>query len=351
MILTSKIKGQFLYLFADCNPVKGFKRSMICDLTNKKVHFIPTPYFDLLQQCRKHNIGTLYRMLGSPSDRQEFRKFLDFLLKNNLADLVDDITLFPPLDTVWHHPSEITNAIIDIDPAKKRLDYSTVFSQLNGLNCYHIQIRAFKGISLAGMKKLLSFTKGKKFRSLQLLTKYNAAITDEQLAGIVSEFPVLDIIIIHSAPRDKLVEAKKSRYTPFGRVMYLTQSIDSCHSCGVINISSLNIPDIKGFMENKLYNGCLNRKISIDPDGDIKNCPSMIRSYGNIGSRTLKDVLDKEEGFKKLWTINKDQVETCKDCEYRYMCTDCRAYLQDPSDVYSKPAKCKYNPYLAVWEQ
>jgi SPASM domain peptide maturase of grasp-with-spasm system len=350
MILTSKIKGQFLYLFADCYPVKGYKRSMIYDLTSKKVHFIPTAYFDLLQQCRKYKIGELYLMLNSPSDRQEFRKFLDYLVENNLAEWVDDITLFPPLNIEWHHPSEITNAIIDIDPKKKSLNYSTVFDQLDELGCYHIQVRAFTGISLSGIKKLLSRTRGKKFRSLQLLTKYDPAITSEQMAGIIAEFPVIDTIVVHSAPRDKLVAPKKKKYTPFGKIMYVTQTMDSCHSCGVININALNIPNIGGFMENKLYNGCLNRKISIDAIGDIKNCPSMTRSYGNIGSRTLKDVVDKEEGFRKLWAINKDQVKICKDCEYRYMCTDCRAYLQDPSDAYSKPAKCKYNPYLAKWE-
>ncbi|MDR2057516.1 MAG: hypothetical protein LBP83_04405, partial [Dysgonamonadaceae bacterium] len=39
----------------------------------------------------------------------------------------------------------------------------------------------------------------------------------------------------------------------------------------------------------------------------------------------------------------------CKDCEFRYICTDCRAYLQDSNDIYSQPAKCNYNPYIAKW--
>jgi hypothetical protein len=33
------------------------------------------------------------------------------------------------------------------------------------------------------------------------------------------------------------------------------------------------------------------------------------------------------------------------------MCTDCRVYLQDPNDIYSKPLKCGYNPYTNKWEE
>ena len=49
--------------------------------------------------------------------------------------------------------------------------------------------------------------------------------------------------------------------------------------------------------------------------------------------------------FKKVWSVNKDQIKICRDCEFRYMCSDCRAYTEDPKDIYSKPLKCGYDPY------
>lgn len=55
--------------------------------------------------------------------------------------------------------------------------------------------------------------------------------------------------------------------------------------------------------------------------------------------------------FKKYWYIHKDQIEVCKDCEFRYICTDCRAYLEDPDNLYSKPLKCGYDPYTCEWEE
>lgn len=41
----------------------------------------------------------------------------------------------------------------------------------------------------------------------------------------------------------------------------------------------------------------------------------------------------------------------CKDCEFRYICTDCRAYVEDPDDILSKPLKCGYNPYTGEWSE
>ncbi len=119
--------------------------------------------------------------------------------------------------------------------------------------------------------------------------------------------------------------------------------------CGNI-LSDYFASNIKHYTEAQKNNTCLNRKIAIDIEGNIKNCPSMKESFGNIRDTTLQEALEKP-GFKKYWNITKDQIQTCKDCEFRYICTDCRAYLEAPEDIYSKPLKCGYNPYTCEWEE
>jgi len=103
------------------------------------------------------------------------------------------------------------------------------------------------------------------------------------------------------------------------------------------------------FSESQVFNSCLNRKISIDKNGEIKNCPSMQTSFGNILKTSLLSVVN-DENFKKKWAIGKDKIDICKDCEFRYICTDCRAYLKDSQNIFSKPLKCNYDPYTAKWE-
>lgn len=132
-----------------------------------------------------------------------------------------------------------------------------------------------------------------------------------------------------------------------GNLIYLKEDIPSEAHCG--NISPNNfMQNLKMFSESQKYNTCLNRKISLDINGEIKNCPSMTKGYGSIKNTTLEEALIKP-GFKDMRYIHKDQIEICKDCEFRHICTDCRAYIQDPNNIYSKPAKCSYDPYTATW--
>ena len=58
-----------------------------------------------------------------------------------------------------------------------------------------------------------------------------------------------------------------------------------------------------------------------------------------------------KKGFTDLWYIKKDDIKKCKDCEYRYMCLDCRIYITDPHDPFSAPAKCNYNPCTNKWQK
>lgn len=124
-------------------------------------------------------------------------------------------------------------------------------------------------------------------------------------------------------------------------------------SCGKVDMKyfNTNLPKI---MEAINHNSCLYKKIGIDRNGNIKNCPLMQESFGNIYSVSLENVL-KKKNFKKYWNLTKDYVEVCKDCEFRYICTDCRAYTERTHinkaglDT-SKPLKCGYDPYTCQWE-
>lgn len=155
-------------------------------------------------------------------------------------------------------------------------------------------------------------------------------------------------VIVHST------EAKFDRDTKVEGLHFTNQIIRSKISCGFISSDyfTMNIPT---FTESHHHNSCLNRKISIDVNGDIKNCPSMPESYGNIKDTTLEEAINKP-GFKKYWNITKDDIEVCRDCEFRYICTDCRAYTErtkfsDEGLDLSKPLKCGYNPYTNEWSE
>ena len=72
-------------------------------------------------------------------------------------------------------------------------------------------------------------------------------------------------------------------------------------------------------------------------------------SFGHHTHTSLSDVA-MDNRFRSAWHIKKDMIKKCQDCEFRYACTDCRAYLEDPQDILSKPLKCGYDPYTGTWD-
>ena len=342
----------YLHLNADCIPVRGAVRSVVCDLTRNELIFFPDEYYDVLDYLLSDKLGIVLDGIEQEEERKMILEFIGFLMSNELVSFVKDPSMFPAIEEVWDAPAIIQNAIIDVD--KIHHDFDKIFKELNTLGCRFVQVRAFS--NLLGIKEinnLLSAAQHTSIESVELLLKYNETISHNDYIQLVEQQPIISSFILHTAKEDDELIANygdnnADEYT-CKHIQLLSQEITSHSHCGNISIKNLNAPTVENFFETKLYNGCLNRKISIDAFGGIKNCPSMVESYGNISNTSLIESIDKA-GFKEKWNIKKDQVAVCKDCEFRYVCSDCRAYLEHPEDMYSKPLKCGYNPYTCEWE-
>jgi len=71
---------------------------------------------------------------------------------------------------------------------------------------------------------------------------------------------------------------------------------------------------------------------------------------GRFPEMRLKEIIQ-GQAVQKLWQITLDNVETCKDCELRYGCFNCRALaLTTTGDLLSKNPRCQYNPYTGLME-
>lgn len=337
------MEGKFK-LFSNCIPVKGANRAVICDLQRTKLNVIPNDLYTILTEHEDLTISEVKRVYKNEYD-STIDEYFDFLLKLEYIFLTDSPDLFPKLDTQFHYPFEISNSIIDLSYISN-YDLITVFDQLDELNCKHIQVRFFE-IAPIILFKALEFLQNKNsiIHSIDIVThqKHNSL---EFWKDKLNSFPRLNTILIYGCEKKELDQILSVNN---GQIIFTSKVIDSETHCGVISVNNFAV-NIKNFTESWKYNSCLNRKISIDVEGHIKNCPSMPESFGNIKDTTLQEALEKKD-FKKYWNITKDQIDVCKDCEFRYVCTDCRAYTEDPEDDYSKPLKCGYSPYTNVWEE
>lgn len=90
---------------------------------------------------------------------------------------------------------------------------------------------------------------------------------------------------------------------------------------------------------------CFNKDIYISSTLDVYPCVMERRiSYGNIKNKPLSFLI----AGSNIRKLNKDHVEGCKDCEYRYACFDCRPDSNGKS-LLSKPWFCTYDPSKGIW--
>lgn len=188
---------------------------------------------------------------------------------------------------------------------------------------------------------------------IEIHCSYHENLDIKLLEYFIEAQPLVSNIYIYGSPEIKIVDVINDNPVYYsislGKIYFINYPFEDGHCCGIINQENLNYTSFNLHNQLKTRNGCLDRKISIDRYGNIKNCPSMKKEFGNIRDISIKDVIQMES-FKKYWFINKDQISICKVCEFRYNCTDCRAFLQDPDDIYSKPLKCGYDPSTCKWE-
>ncbi|NJO92368.1 MAG: grasp-with-spasm system SPASM domain peptide maturase [Chloroflexia bacterium] len=318
------------------------KRSIICDVQRNKFDFIPNGLYQILKE---------YEILKFDGIKQDYNhefdatldQYFDFLVKNEYifecSDL--DACCFPPIDLKWDEPFKITNCIIDVNNGSNH-DFVNIFSQLEEIMCPFIQLRFYSKVSIEQLNSIFSKLNGSSIISVELVMPQSSDLSTDVLKKLMNNFPRVNLIFIHSAEKYKMIEKADGQA---GNIILVPDKIDSALHCGKISYKTFSV-NLKTFSESQKYNTCLNRKLSIDVKGEIRNCPSMPESFGNILDTKILDVL-KEERFIRMWDISKDKIESCKDCEFRFICTDCRAYILNNDNIYSKPSKCPYDPYTA----
>lgn len=334
----------YLKLHSSCVAVAGKSRAIIYDLQNASFDFIPLDMYELLQLLEKSPVSDVKKNI-STENQEIFHEYLEFLLTNRYAFICEEreYAWFPKIDYKYMSPHFVNNCIVDVGENSKH-NWVEISRQLNELMCADIQIRYYSIVELATLKGLLEVFDGTTVKNIDLLVPYNSADSIEALIEFLDSDNRLTALTIHTDKLNKVNVSKK------GKNLFQTeQQIDGNRHCGTVHAAFFSV-NRSAFSECLMFNSCLNKKISIDVNGDIKNCPSMKKVYGNIYSSELQQILRMSD-FQSLWFVKKDEIATCSECEFRYMCIDCRAFVQNPDDCFSKPLKCGYNPDTCEWEE
>lgn len=329
-------------LFANCQLVKGAERSTICDLQRGKFHLIPNSLFDLLVEFQGSKIEDVKKHFDNEYD-DTIDDYFSLLIKEELIFFSSIHNLFPPLNLQWDSPSVLTYALIDIGPTVYD-NFLAIAIQLDELDCKYVELRSYQPLSIDKLNTLLISFDESTVISVSLIVPHNENISTLEWKSFCDNHKRITSLTLHSSTQE-INDQSPEYMVP---IFYRTEKISSELCCGVIH-RGVFVSSTESFTESLKFNSCLNKKVGIDLDGNIKNCPSMRKSFGNISDIKLIEAIKHDE-FKRSWRYNKDVIEVCKDCEFRHVCTDCRAFLDDPENHLSKPLKCGYDPYTCTWE-
>ena len=338
---TPPANPRWFRLYANCIPVRGARRSVICDLQRCALHLIPNALYEILTVQGMTPVEEIYDGFAL-EDRPTVEQYFAFLSERELGFWTSTPERFPALETTFSAPGVIDAAVIDVSHDSVH-DYAMLVGQLDELGTRFLHVRSFTTLERINLDALLGALRRSRLRGVELTLRYSAAVTDERLLQLCASEQRISGVLVHGA--DQLATVTSPLGVP---VRYLTRVIRSPADCGYVHPSYFAV-SLPTFTEALRFNTCLNRKVSIDAHGQVCNCSAMKERFGEAQNGNLRSTVS-TPAFRAVWQISKDEVEVCRDCEFRYVCTDCRAHVQNPANPRSKPANCSYDPYSATWQ-
>jgi SPASM domain peptide maturase of grasp-with-spasm system len=328
---------RYVNLYPCCDITKGKNRSCLYDFERGVFCSVPNYLYNII--INNHNVDYDY-LISEYGKRNSdiIVKYLSALEKEKFifTSNTKNNSLYGKINLETDIPYDINCIIIDITKAEQLpeiLDNIDVSSET-------IQLRIFDTIPHNQLEYIINVIQSLHFNSLEVIFNYSTLSDIEDYISIYNIYSYISRLIIMNYNDNISINNNG--------IILNSQKLYSKKQCGIIN-ENLFTPNIHTYLHSKKFNTCLYKKISIDNEGYIKNCPSMVEYYGNIRNDSISKVL-KTTGINKYWYLRKDSIETCKECEYRDICTDCRAYLCNPDNIKSKPLKCGYNPNKCVWD-
>nr|WP_315031249.1 grasp-with-spasm system SPASM domain peptide maturase [uncultured Chryseobacterium sp.] len=338
---------KYFNLFSPIFITKGANRILISDLQRNTSELYPLEFYEVIEELKKNSVEETLKMYNKES-QDIIQEYLEILLENEYGFITEDDRdmNFPPISYEYSEPNSINDLFIEMDEISllKRLK-----SAVENLEIRHLVIYSSIALTLEELIDIDRTFTSSVLMGIEIISPFHKEIDQSFIQELNNEAERIYSLIFYYCQQKPVRVKEKFRFT----VQFTKQDL-KISSCGKVDMKYFNT-NLSKALEAINYNSCLNKKMGIDKEGNIKSCPLMQESFGNIYHSSLEEALA-QPGFKKYWNLTKDHIESCKDCEFRYICTDCRAYTErshytsENLDV-SKPLKCGYDPYTNTWTE
>ena len=262
-----------------------------------------------------------------------YTEYLSYLLfKEVLSEVSTEAWVgVRQLELSWDYPGAIMDAVIECK-GSSRLQLKELLDDLCTLGCRHALFLIDEDV-LIGAQEVMSAISESALRSCDIFLKCKEETWKE----------VVDLL--HGDAR--VLTVRRLQLEPNTEDLDWAQLFD-----GSPKLASM-VNELRFYCEARLFNPAFNRRIWVTASG---LCYSGRPTVGNGFPVTA--ISRNDEGIlvfaQPEWTmlssINKDQIEVCKDCEFRHCCYDTRIPVRCTSSGWRYTSECNYNPYICKWK-
>jgi SPASM domain peptide maturase of grasp-with-spasm system len=325
-------------LFQCCIPVKGFKTGLIIDFQRKSFHRVPNQIIDYIEEYKNKNLYELF--FDFKNNKDILKKYIQYFIDNELLIISDNLDVFPKIDTSFIRPFSLDVVCLEI----VNFNIYTDFFKKNTLD--ELGVKSLKIIIktnvIYNLIKILKVLENSKIQTITLFLKYENEI-ELKIEKLKHNNPRLMEVIFFGC--DNPIKTGIDNF-----FYYDSLSLEKSLYKGVQNSNNF-ILDLNVYIESLNYNFSFNRVLFIDEFGKIRRYISDTNNYGDVSKKNdLNNALINNE-ILDFWKVSKDKIEICKDCEYRYICSDGRIPFKERNEdiFYQHKVKCNYDPYKNEW--
>lgn len=292
----------------DIKVVKGYNRLLIYDFGREDYLFLPLNYIRYFDEdCRL----TDYAIIDN--------EFIDFLSKYDYTFKIPQ-GLFDNIIYTHHHREEPFNVFMAfINCVNNNINFYLIIEKLQQLLTKNLVLH-FDG--LFPQDKIHEFIKSTLnlgFVSISvLLENIENEIIKEDLQNLYPNINFIDFNVFNKLDSDYHIPNFLIDY------LYYQYAIQ--------------------------HNGVYYRSLFFINENTFQFSPEKNNEFS---TKQLEiDFLHRAESkeLTTLWHVNKDKVEVCKECEFRYMCVDYRQPVQRKDKTWYYASECIYNPYISKWK-
>jgi len=305
---------KYFNLFSTILITKGTTRILISDLQRNVSELYPLELHEIIVGLKSHSIEDIMANYDEES-KEIVQNYINLLLEKEYGFVTENDwdRNFPPLSYEYHEPSAITNLFIEMDDIRI---LKKIYPSMENLAAKHLVIYSLKPLTVKEFIEIDQIFKTSVLSGIEIFSPFHQEINLSFIQALQKNTVRIYSLIFYNCSKPPFKAKDEYRFS-----LHFVKDDLKISACGKVELKYFNT-NITKVIEAVNHNSCLYKKIGIDKKGDIKNCPLMNESFGNIHKQSLEEAINQPD-FRKYWNLTKDQIEICKDCEFRYICT-CR---------------------------